>query len=73
MADVCSVLGDPGRNILNLIKGIKIERIPQHRPHCTPPHNNREHVERPVSQCVSPTTSDKAQTRAGLPGPLRQE
>ena len=25
MADVCSVFGGPGRNILNLIKGVKIE------------------------------------------------
>ena len=62
-----------GRKILNLIKGIKIEPAPQHRSHCTPPHNSREHDERPVPQYASLTNSDKTQTREGLQGPLRQE
>ena len=73
MADVCSVQGGAGRKILNLIKGIEIEPATQHRSHCTPPHNSREHKERPVPEHISPTNSDKTQTRAGLPGPLRQE
>ena len=73
MADVCSVLGGAGRKILNLIKGIKIEPTPQHRSHCTPQQNSREHDKRPVSQYVFPINLDKTQARAGHVGPLRRE
>ena len=73
MADVCSVLGGAGRKILNLIKGNEIEPATQHRSHCTPPHNSREHDERPMPQYVSPTNLDKTQARGGLVGPLRQK
>ena len=73
MDDVCSVLGEPGGKILNLIKGIEIEPAPQHRSHCTLSHNSREHNERPVPKYVSPTILDKTQTRAGLLGLLRRE
>ena len=52
VADVCSVWGGPGRKILNLSKGIKIEPAPWHRSHCTPSHISREHDERPVPQHV---------------------
>ena len=70
MDDVCSVLGEPGRKILNLIKGIEIEPAPQHRSHCTPPHNSREHDERPVPQHEFPANPDTTHAHAGPPGPL---
>ena len=72
MADVCSVLGEPGRKILNLIKGIEIEPAPQHRSHCTPPHNSRKHDERPVPQHQFSASPDTTHTRAGPPGALIQ-
>ena len=72
MADVCSVLGEPGRKILNLIKGIEIEPAPQHRSHCTPPHNSREHDERPVPQHEFPANPDTTHACPGPPGALIQ-
>ena len=73
MADVCSVLRGPGRKILNLIKRIEIEPALQHRSHCTPSRNSREHDEHPVPQHILPTNIDRTQTRVGPMGPLRQE
>ena len=72
MTDVCSVLGGPGRKILNLIKGIEIEPTPQHRSHCTPPHNSQEHDERPVPQYTLPTRVNATRSRVGPAGSLKQ-
>ena len=46
--------GGLGSKIINLTKGIENQTTPQHRTHCTPPHNSRKHGEHPVPQSVLP-------------------